>query len=139
MKTKEEVFANAFKDKTYKIVGLPDFQMPIVHIRKEQVPQLDHSVDVFEYATRILVDRQKKIDEQLLKAINEVMETHKITDYYGIDETRLLEIIEEARAFEMIKNTFSLRQPLIEACDKTSFPLSVMPQRKRFVKEMLLK
>ena len=116
-----------------------DFELPIVHIHQDIMPTFDHSKDSFEYSIQFIIQRhQQQINEKIMKNIRQIMKEKGISEYYSIDETRLLEIIEEAKAFEMIKNTFSLRQPLIEACDKTS-SLSVMPQRKRFVKEMLLK
>lgn len=116
------------------------FELPIVHIHQDTMPTLDHSKDSFEYAIKFIVQRQQKeINDEIMKNIRQIMKEKGISEYYSIDEKRLLEIIEEAKAFEMIKDTFSLRQALIEACDKTTSSLRVMPQRKRFVKEMLIK
>jgi len=137
MKTKEEEIVEAFRDNVYTMAGLPNFEVPIIHIRNEQVPPLDHSEDVLVYAIRSMIDTNtQKVNERIVKEINKIMLKNGVRDYYGIDEKRLMEIIDEAKAFEIIKSTFSLRQALIDVCDKKS---SVMPNRKKFVKEVLLK
>ena len=139
-KEKEELFGIMFKERAYPIAGLPDFEIPIIHIHKEQVPSLNHSDDALDavvYALMSWVDvNTQKVNDEMLKKINETMLKNGITDYYGINEQRLIEIVEEARAFEVIKKTFSLRQAVLNICDK---PSKVMPNRKKFVKEILTK
>jgi len=139
-KEKEELFGKMFKERVYPIAGLPDFEAPIVHIHKEQVSSLDHSEDALDalvYAIRSMVEvNAQKVNDEMLKQINETMLKNGFTDYYGINEQRLIEIVEEASAFEVIKKTFSLRQAVLDVCDK---PSNVMTNRKKFVKEILTK
>lgn len=134
MKSKEEILKEAFNHKTIVFPDGFDFKMPFIHIHQDN---LDHSVDAIKYTITSIVERhQQEISAKVINNVNQIMIENNITDYYGIDERRLLEIIEEARAFEMIKNTFALRQSLIDVCNKKS---NVMANRKEYVKRMLMK
>lgn len=100
---KLETFKSRFRETAFKISGVP-FEMPIVHIHQDTMPNHDDNVDSIVCALQCVVQRhQKQIDDEIIKNIRQIMKEKGISDYYSIDETRLLEIIEEARAFEIIK------------------------------------
>lgn len=81
-----------------------DFELPIVHIHQDIMPTLDHNKDTFEYAIKFIVQRhQEQINIEIMKNIQAIMREKGISEYYSIDEKRLLEIVEEAKAFEIIK------------------------------------
>lgn len=78
-----------------------DFELPIVHIHQDTI---DHSIDSIEYAIKSIVQRhQEQINIEIMKNICQIMKENGISEYYGIDEKRLLEIVDEAKAFEIIK------------------------------------
>lgn len=80
-----------------------DFELPIVHIHQDTMPTLDHNKDTFEYSIQFIVQRhQEQINDEIMKNIQALMKEKGISEYYGIDEKRLLEIVEEAKAFEII-------------------------------------
>lgn len=138
MKTKEEMIKEAF-DKDIAIVLPQDFEMPVIHIENTKKPvsnPLDYCDSIIKYVSKAMVTKNKEINDEILKNINEIIQENDIDDYYGIDEKRLIEIIEEAKAFELIKDTFSMRNAVLEVCDNNS---KVLPKRRDYVKNMLLK
>lgn len=101
---KLETFKKSFKETAYKISGMP-FELPLVHIHQDTMPTLDHSKDSFEYSIKFIVQRlQEQINEAIIKNIRQIMKEKGVSEYYAINEKRLLEIVEEAKAFELIKD-----------------------------------
>ena len=100
---KLEKLKKGFIETAFKSSDVP-FELPIVHIHQDTMPILDHSKDSFEYAIKFIVQRhQEQINSEVMKVIQAIMKEKGISEYYSIDEKRLLEIVEEAKAFEIIK------------------------------------
>ena len=101
---KMETLKQSFKENAFVISDVP-FELPIVHIHQDITPTLDHSKDGLEYTIRFVVERhQEQVNDEIMKNIRQIMKEKGISEYYSIDEKRLLEIVEEAKAFEIIKN-----------------------------------
>ena len=81
-----------------------DFELPLVHITQVGTPVANILNDCVGYSLKTIVQRhQEQIDDEIMKNIKAIMKEKGISDYYAIDEKRLLEIVEEAKAFEIIK------------------------------------
>jgi hypothetical protein len=68
-------------------------------------PQIKIADDdgITSFAQKITTMRVEKIDEGIIGQLREIMRTKGITELFAIDESKVLQLVKEHKAFEIIK------------------------------------
>ena len=74
-------------------------------------PLNDNTINI---ADKIVCGRVKSTNELIVEQIHSIMEDNNITEFYGIDENKVLQLIKEHQALEIIKEKRVWVDALIE-------------------------
>lgn len=66
-------------------------------------PQIKQPFDTNTFVDKILTTRVEKINESVISQLRELMKEKGITEFIGIDESKVLQLIEEHKALEILK------------------------------------
>lgn len=65
---------------------------------------------------KIVCGRVKSANELIVEQMREIMKENDISEFYGIDENKVLQLIQEHKALEIIKRYIRIGRPFGKAC-----------------------
>ena len=65
---------------------------------------------------KIVCGRVKNANELIVEQVREIMKENGISEFYGIDESKVLQLIQEHKAFEIMKKYIHIGRPFGKAC-----------------------
>lgn len=85
-------------------------------------PLNDNTINIVD---KIVCGRVKSTNELIVEQIRSIMEDNNITEFYGIDENNVLQLIKEHKALEIIKKKLPplMRSALLDYCNKEEYEL----------------
>ena len=74
-----------------------------------------------KFVDKILTLRVEKVNESVISQLRDLMKEKGINELYAIDESKVLEIVKKAQAFDIIKEKKVNVENFINTCSKMSY------------------